>query len=96
MRNAANRWFVATFAFSLAISFFAASLPSRRMPTDFHSMFWFSFPLAGLWLITLAVASVHFGRKAFWLLIGAPLSLYWPLWLIFNGIPACYWHGNCV
>jgi hypothetical protein len=28
-------------------------------------------------------------------LIGAPLALYWPVWLMFNRTPTCYWRGNC-
>jgi hypothetical protein len=31
-----------------------------------------------------------------WLLFGALLALYWPVWLLFNRTPECYWHHNCI
>jgi hypothetical protein len=83
------------FAFSLLAALTGLLVPSRRMPIDFHLVFWLSLPLAGIWLATMVVSASRFRRKALWMLIGAPLALYWPVWLMCNGLPACYWHGNC-
>lgn len=90
-----TRWFVVTLAASLAIAFLGWALPQGQRPLNFYNMLWRSLPLAGIWLIILAISAVRFRKKALWLLIGAPLTLYWPLWILINGIPACYWHGTC-
>jgi hypothetical protein len=66
------------------------------MPIDMHSIFWWSIPLAFLWIVTVGIAAHRFRKKALWMLFGAPMALYWPVWLALNGIPACYRHGNCI
>jgi hypothetical protein len=90
-----KRWFSAALVFSFLVALVAMLAPQRRMPIDFHMMLWLSLPLAGIWLVTSIVSVFRFHQKALWMLLGAPLALYWPLWLMFNHIPACYWHGNC-
>jgi hypothetical protein len=47
-------------------------------------------------VLTVGVSAYRFGRKSLWMLVATPPALYWPVWLVLNGIPACYWHGNCV
>jgi hypothetical protein len=91
-----TRWFTIVMAFSLVLAFSGWRAPQGRMPLDFHSMLWWSLPLAGLWMLIGAISAFRFRKRALWLLIGAPLALYWPFWLLLNGIPACYWHRNCV
>ena len=87
------------FRMVLAASFLLACVswaaPGRGMPTDLHTVLWWSIPLASLWVLTVGVSASRFGRKTLWMLLGAPLALYWPVWLALNGIPACYWHRNC-
>jgi hypothetical protein len=81
---------------SFVLAWFSWAVPGRDAPTDFHSVLWWSVPLASLWVVTIGVSAYHFGRKTLWMLLGAPLALYWPVSLVLNGIPACYWHGSCV
>lgn len=91
-----SRWFKAVFAISVAIACFGWGVPRRQMPIDFHSALWLSIPVAAFWALVIAVSARQFGKSALWMLLGAPLALYWPIWLLLNGVPACYWHGNCV
>ena len=88
-------WFKIILAVSVVIAFFGWDAPQGRMPLDFHAILWRSIPLACLWAAMLAFSTYRFGRTALWILFGAPLALYWPIWLLLNGIPACYWQGNC-
>lgn len=89
-------WFKIVLAVSLVLAYLGWTSPARRMPPDFHTMLWWSIPLACVWALTVGLSAHRFGRKALWMLLGAPLALYWPVWLAFHGIPSCYWHGNCV
>lgn len=88
-------WFRVLLLTSLVAAFVGWNSPQGQMPLNIHAMLWTSIPLAGIWLLTLIVSAFAFRTKALWLLIGAPLALYWPVWLLVNGIPGCYWHGNC-
>jgi len=81
---------------SIIIAALGWYLPQRRMPLDFHVMLWWSIPIACAWFLLLIVAALWLKRRAFWMLLGAPLALYWPIWLLLNHIPPCYWQGNCV
>ena len=89
-------WFSAAFVFSFVIACIGLLVPQRQMPINFHLMLWLSLPLAGIWLATAIASIFRFHKKALWMLIGAPLALYWPVWLMLNRIPACYWHRNCM
>jgi hypothetical protein len=66
------------------------------MPIDFHTALWWSIPLTGVWAVTVGFSIYRFGKSALWMLLGAPLALYWSVWLLMNGLPPCYQHGNCV
>src|SRR5436853_374115 len=90
-----HRRYGGTFVFSVILAF-AAWVGPVRMPLDFPYMLWCSLPVAMVWCFTAAFAGLRFRKRAFWLLVGAPFALYWPVWLLFNGIPECYWLGNCV
>jgi hypothetical protein len=81
---------------SFGIAVLAYLPPQRRMPLDFHFVLWVSLPLAGLWTVGTATCLCKFGRSTLLMLFGAPLALYWPVWLLFNHIPNCYWQGNCI
>jgi len=89
-------WFKVVLAISLVLAFCGWSAPQGQMPLDFHAMLWRSIPLACLWALIFAFSAYRFGRKALWVLLGAPLVFYWPIWLLLNGIPACYRLGNCI
>jgi hypothetical protein len=87
--------FRVVFAISVIIALAGWEPPGRRMPLDFRYMIWGSLPLAGLWTIFFVAIVYWFGRKAMWMLCAAPFAFYWPIWLLFNGIPSCHWLGNC-
>jgi len=70
--------------------------PLHRMPIDYGAMFSRSVPFAVVWGVVFAFCLWRFGRRALLLLIGAPMALYWPVWLIFNHFAPCYFAHNCV
>jgi hypothetical protein len=78
------------------VAFIAHSVPSHRMPIDYHSMFWISFPLVSLWALLVVFIARKYHLTAFWLLPSAFLALYWPINYAIHGLPACYHVGNCV
>lgn len=92
-RQGKSTIFVAV-SFVLAICSWIA--PARQMPIDFHIVLWWSIPLATVWILMVAFSLYRFGKRALWMLLGAPLALYWFAWLLLKGLPACYQHGNCV
>jgi hypothetical protein len=92
----AKLWFSFALIFSFLVALVGSLAPQRRMPVDFHLMLWFSLPLSGIWLATAIASIFRFRQKGLWLLIGAPFALYWPVWLMFNHIPTCYWLHNCI
>jgi hypothetical protein len=93
--TASARWFRTAAVFSLVVGLAGWLAPRLRMPLRFDLMLWWSLPLAGLWLVMIAVCALRFRKRALWLLFGAPLALYWPIWLVFNRIPDCHWLRNC-
>jgi hypothetical protein len=48
-------------------------------PDDLLAMYFRVFGPAALWLVLLVVALGN-GRRGLWLLIGAPIVLFWPIW----------------
>lgn len=102
MRGKANQpttstkpWFSLALVFSFLVAVAGLIAPERRRPIDVQLMLWWSLPLAGVWLATSIISIFRYHIKALWLLLGGPLALYWPLWLLFKHIPACYWQRNC-
>ena len=81
---------------SLAVAFLGISAPYTRMPIDYDAMIRKSIPFAIFWAVILAVCLWRYGKRAWWLLLGAPMALYWPIWLLFNHFPSCYYSHNCV
>ena len=49
-------------------------------PDDLLTMYFRVFGPAALWLVLLVVALIGYGRRGLWLLIGAPIVLFWPIW----------------
>ena len=90
-----THWFKVILIVSVVLALWGWYAPQEQMPLDIHAMLWRSIPLACLWALIVAVSAYRFGRRALWMLLGAPLVLYWPMWLLLNGIPECYWRGIC-
>ena len=80
---------------SLAIALAGFSAPRGQMPLNYYAMVWRSIPLACLWAATAVVSLLKFRKRGLWVLLGALLALYWPLWLLMNGLPECYYSRNC-
>jgi len=93
-REAVEFWIV------LAFSVFVASLgwaaPQHRMPLDYDAAISRSIPVGIIWLAAFAFCLRRYGRRAFWVLAGAPMALYWPIWLLFNAFPSCYYSHKCI
>jgi hypothetical protein len=95
-RGTSKLWFFVVLVSSVLVGLLALIAPQRRMPVDFHVMLWWSLPLSGIWVATLVACAFRFHWKALWFLVGAPLALYWPIWLMVNRVPPCYWTHNCL
>ena len=79
---------------SLGIAYLGWSAPNR-MPLDYDAMISTSIPFALAWVVVAAFCLWHFKKRGFWTLLGTPLALYWPIWLLFNHFPPCYYMHNC-
>jgi hypothetical protein len=74
------------------ISFFP---PLHTMPLDYHLAIWSSLPLSAVWTILALTLLLVYRKLGLWTLIGLPAALFWPLKLALQGLPGCYWTGNC-
>jgi hypothetical protein len=83
------------FPLALLIAFLSWISPTRRMPLDYDAIIWRSIPYAAAWVLLFGFSLYRFKKRGLWLLLGAPMALYWPIWLIFNHFPDCYYIGNC-
>jgi len=90
-----NQRYWLTLVASLVIACLGWSAPSR-MPLDYDAMISRSLPLALAWAMISAFCVWHFKKRGFWSLVGAPMALYWPIWLLFNHFPPCYYLHNCL
>jgi hypothetical protein len=88
-------WFRIALTTSFMIAFFSWMLPNQWRPVPIDAIMWICTPLAVLWLVLLRIAIHYFRLRALWIVLGAPAALYWPLWLLWNGIPGCYWNAGC-
>jgi hypothetical protein len=80
---------------SLVFAYLSWTAPSYRMPLDYDAMISRSVPFAIAWAGVVAVSLWRYKRRGLWLLLGAPMALYWPVWLLFNNFPPCYYLRNC-
>jgi hypothetical protein len=87
-------WLV--FAASLVVACLGVLAPAHTMPLDYDAIIWKSILLAIVWTAIVAVCLTRHSKNGLWLLVGAPLALYWPIWLLFNHFPLCYYAHNCV
>ena len=96
-RTGSSRWLrLSMLLLSYCIAVIGYLPPQRMRPIDFHFVLFGSLPLAGAWIVILLFCCIWFRKSGWPIFLGAPLALYWPLWLIFNRIPGCYYHHNCV
>jgi hypothetical protein len=84
------------FTLSLIVAYLASIAPSYQMPINYGAVVSKSIPLAIVWALIAAFALWHYRKSGLWVLVGAPLALYWPVWLMFNRLPSCYYLHNCV
>ena len=84
------------FSVSLPFAVFASVLPSSfRTSPHLTSAIAVSYMASGVWGAVVAFAFVQLGRRAAWLLAGAPFALLWPavmFWLKF----ACDVLRDCI
>ena len=90
-----NRQYWTALLASLVVAFLSWLAPARRMPIDYDAMIWWSVPIAIGWALLLAFGLWRHKKRGLWLLVGAPTALYWPVWLLFNHFPSCYYLHNC-
>jgi hypothetical protein len=93
MASSKKLWML--FFMSLLIAFFSWIAPADQMPLDYRAMIWRSIPFASAWLLVVMYALRRYKCLGLVLLLGAPIALYWPIWLMFNHFPPCYYAGNC-
>jgi hypothetical protein len=88
-----------SFGVALAVSSLAAILafeiPGRQLPLDYRAMITASIPLAAVWAIIFTFFLWRYKKRGLWLALGAPLALWWPLWMVFNHFPPSYYSHNC-
>jgi hypothetical protein len=70
---------------SFALAGFAFALPAFYNPSQhFGTALNWSYLASGIWMLLVLYGLLRIGRRGLWLLAGAPLSLLWPvvmLWL---------------
>jgi hypothetical protein len=89
------RWYWIALTASLVIAYLGLKSPSYQMPLDYHAMISRSIPFAAVWTALLALSLWRYKKRGLWLILGVPMALYWPIWLLFNHFPACYYFHNC-
>ncbi len=92
---ARNIEYAATLSISMLIAFASFALPTGQMPLGYLAMMTLSIPCAILWAVFLGISLRRLGKRGLWLLVGAPFALWWPVWIIFNRFPPCYYAHRC-
>jgi hypothetical protein len=91
-----NRSFWFFFAASMIVAFRADFAPRHTMRYDYSAIESRTILLAILWGAIVVTAILLFRKRALWLLVGALIALYWPVRLLVNKYPSCWYLGNCV
>lgn len=94
MKKKISYWIVSLLSIFVATA--SMMIPDRYRPLDFHAMFTVSIPLAIIWLLLVSLCIWRFKLRGLWLIAAAPFALWWPIWLLFNHLPACYYAHNCI
>jgi hypothetical protein len=76
-------WFF--FAASVIVACLGGLAPVNTMPYDYSAIVSRTIPLAIVWGAIVVSSVFVFHKRALWLLVGAPIVLYWPVWLLVNG-----------
>jgi hypothetical protein len=95
VRMRRNRTFWMFVIVSVVIACLSDFAPRHTMPYDYSAIVSRSVPFASVWAMLIVVSAFLFRKRALWLLLGAPIALYWPIWLLINGYPSCWYAGNC-
>jgi hypothetical protein len=90
-----NRIYWVTFIASVVFAFLGWKAPEYRMPLDYDAMITKSIPFAVAWCAALVFCLSRYRLRGLWLLLGAPMAFFWPIWLVFNRFPTCYYVRNC-
>jgi hypothetical protein len=90
-----NQKYWLTLITSLIVAWMGWSAPNHRMPVDYGAMISRSVPSAVAWAAILGFFLWRFRMRGLCLLLGAPMALYWPIWLLFHQFPPCYYANNC-
>jgi hypothetical protein len=69
---------------SLALAYGGVRYPSHQMPIDYSAIPTVCVPLAAIWAVVLGFAIWRYKLRGLWLLMGAPMALYWPIWWLLN------------
>ena len=84
------------FAASVLVAFLGDETPTRQLPLDYGAMVTVSIPLAAVWVVLFAFCLWRYRKRGLWLMVGAPFALWWPIWMLTNHLPSCYYSHNCV
>jgi hypothetical protein len=85
-----------SFAASLFVAFLSYQIPALQRPLDYRAMITISIPLAIVWAVFFAFSVWRFRKRGLWLIVGAPLAFWWPMWMVFNHFPRCYYSQTCM
>ena len=92
--TATQRYWIVLLA-SLVLAYLGGQAPRYQMPVDYDAIISRSIPFAIAWAVILSFCLSRYKKRGLWLLVGAPMALYWPIWLLFNHFPSCYYLHNC-
>ena len=87
--------FKVAFGASVVVALLSWEWPQRQMPVNYNFIRLWSTPMAVLWASIVILSAIRIRKRALWMLLGAPLVLYWPIWFAIHGLPNCYWNATC-
>lgn len=80
---------------SLVAAFLGWQAPTRRMPIDYEATIWLERSNRDWLGDDPCVLSVAPQEARILASCGSADALYWPVWLLFNHFPPCYYLHNC-
>jgi hypothetical protein len=91
-----NQKYWIAFTIALVLAYYGWSAPQYGMPLDYGAMTSRSVPSAIVWAAAVGFGLWRYRKRGLLFLVGTPMALYWPVWLLFNDFPQCHYLGNCV
>jgi hypothetical protein len=82
-------------ALSLVVATAGYLYPSRQRPLDFRAMLTVSIPAVVIWVGVFMFCLWRFGKRGLWLAVGIVPASWWPVWMLVNDFPGCYYLHNC-